>query len=779
VGSGTYTFQVIANASGIYGAVEGTLIFSNSPVSAPVGPGSITTAEISNAVVQVTPTTVTAGPGTSALLQVAVTNVGPVADTFILSAGGPSLPAKFDNPTPTISPGATFTANLSLTVALGTAPQSIPVTVQASGKTGHGTGQGQATLKVVANGLTLTLNPQIAPPNSTVSLTVKNTGSVSDTFNLSLAGPGGLVSTLSTNAVSLAAGKSQTVTISIGNPSFATLSSVPLQVIGASQANSAVTALANATIVVPSSLGVTAAFVPASQSNPGVGAGPVVFALNVQNTGSSQDAYSATITGTTGTVQASILGPNGSPTQSVPQFFIPSVTTGELFVNLTPAGIQGGTATVQIVSITNSSITATATATLTPGTVAGGTPCDVNNDAVTNVLDAQQEINEALGTAKPANDLNSDGVVNVVDVQIDINAILDLGCSASSPRGAGGSSVPITAMAQRSGSRSTLGGSTGGRAHLIVDLGTLGGPAARARGIDNLGRIVGESATGQSETGNPVLHAFIWREGRMTDLALLLDPTALDSAAYGINDLGQSAGAYSLPGARTASFLFTGEAATELQNLSQGQAKAINQAGQVVGDFRVGSQTHAFLWSAGSAIDLGTLGGGDGSHASAVNDSGQVVGYANLSGNSAEHAFLYAGSGLSDLGTLGGTNSAALGMNATGEIVGVSQMAGDAERHAFLYIGGWMSDLGTLGGADSQANGINSSGGVVGWATISNGQRHAFVWSASRMVDLNTLGLIAQDTILEEAVAINDFGQVVVNASNGHAYRIDLRGLLP
>jgi hypothetical protein len=48
-----------------------------------------------------------------------------------------------------------------------------------------------------------------------------------------------------------------------------------------------------------------------------------------------------------------------------------------------------------------------------------------------------------------------------------------------------------------------------------------------------------------------------------------------------------------------------------------------------------------------------------------------------------------------------------------------------------------------------------------------------------RMVDLNTVGLTAPDVILEEAVAINDFGQVVVNASNGHAYRIDLPGLLP
>jgi len=39
-------------------------------------------------------------------------------------------------------------------------------------------------------------------------------------------------------------------------------------------------------------------------------------------------------------------------------------------------------------------------------------------------------LNEALGTAAPANDLSGDGMVNVGDVQIEVNAVLKLGCSA-------------------------------------------------------------------------------------------------------------------------------------------------------------------------------------------------------------------------------------------------------------------------------------------------------------------------------------------------------------
>src|SRR5262249_28902691 len=62
-----------------------------------------------------------------------------------------------------------------------------------------------------------------------------------------------------------------------------------------------------------------------------------------------------------------------------------------------------------------------------------------------------------------------------------------------------------------------------------------------------------------------------------------------------------------------------------------------------------------------SITDLGTF-GGRGSVAYGINGSGQVVGYANLPGDTVRHAFLYdptATPPMRDLGTLGGTNSTA------------------------------------------------------------------------------------------------------------------------
>jgi len=59
------------------------------------------------------------------------------------------------------------------------------------------------------------------------------------------------------------------------------------------------------------------------------------------------------------------------------------------------------------------------------------TRCDLNQDGLTTVADAQAILNEALGQSTAVDDLNGDGAVNIVDVQIVINAALTLGCTAS------------------------------------------------------------------------------------------------------------------------------------------------------------------------------------------------------------------------------------------------------------------------------------------------------------------------------------------------------------
>jgi hypothetical protein len=57
-----------------------------------------------------------------------------------------------------------------------------------------------------------------------------------------------------------------------------------------------------------------------------------------------------------------------------------------------------------------------------------GSACDVNSDGTTNVVDVQQEVNQALGTASCTADINKDGQCTVVDVQRVVNAALGGQC---------------------------------------------------------------------------------------------------------------------------------------------------------------------------------------------------------------------------------------------------------------------------------------------------------------------------------------------------------------
>ena len=83
--------------------------------------------------------------------------------------------------------------------------------------------------------------------------------------------------------------------------------------------------------------------------------------------------------------------------------------------------------------------------------------------------------------------------------------------------------------------------------------------------------------------------------------------------------------------------------------------------------------------------DLGTLPGGFVSHASAINEHGEVVGDSATNGLFQPHAFLFRHGGLDDLGTLpSGNFSSATGINKHGQVVGFSGRHGRIRVRFFI-----------------------------------------------------------------------------------------------
>lgn len=110
-----------------------------------------------------------------------------------------------------------------------------------------------------------------------------------------------------------------------------------------------------------------------------------------------------------------------------------------------------------------------------------------------------------------------------------------------------------------------------------------------------------------------------------------------------------------------------------------------------------------------SLIDLGT-----GVRAYGINVNGDITGCTTASGPT--HAFIFSAGTMSDLGTLGGTNSCGYALNKNRQVTGYADTAAGAS-HAFLYDAGAMSDLGTIKGAKTSAGtSINSNGEVVGYS---------------------------------------------------------------
>lgn len=366
----TLPFSVQAQTdAGSLDTVEGQLIIQGGDPGGPPPAVALGSMAVSMDIVAVQPV---AGQGTPATYRVRVTNVGTQADSYHLSA---SLPAgftgAFSQDTVDVSPGLDNFREVPLTVtpAPGTPAGTFNFSVTAvSGTESSVSGQAQGTGTVVGNGVDVTLSPTTGTSDTAFQATVRNTGTEQDSFDLALAGPLAPAATLGGTLLTLPPGAAQTVAITLAPIDFADAGSLDLIAVATSRGNSAVQDSATAQVGVPTSKGMNAHFEPGSVQLPAPGTATAL--LLVRNTGNAEDAYTVHITGTTGPITASLSGLDGQPTQSIATFRLPGLATGAILLDAQLTEHSSGTATVEVRSLNDATITASATVLLTTGNLA-------------------------------------------------------------------------------------------------------------------------------------------------------------------------------------------------------------------------------------------------------------------------------------------------------------------------------------------------------------------------------------------------------------------------
>jgi probable HAF family extracellular repeat protein len=181
-------------------------------------------------------------------------------------------------------------------------------------------------------------------------------------------------------------------------------------------------------------------------------------------------------------------------------------------------------------------------------------------------------------------------------------------------------------------------------------LGTRGGPDSNALFIDDLGQAAGcswTSPTPNADTGIPTLDAFIWQNGKMTDLNPGNFGGTLACANF-MDNRGQIVGFMTDPEENTHPFLWVNGKTTDLfteGNLGGdiGSAHSVNILSHVAGDAWNTDITsrHAVLWRNGSIVDLGLLNGAPCSDAHVLNSGDQVAGTSGPCDESSGDAFLW------------------------------------------------------------------------------------------------------------------------------------------
>lgn len=354
---------------------------------------------------------------------------------------------------------------------------------------------------------------------------------------------------------------------------------------------------------------------------------------------------------------------------------------------------------------------------------------------------------------------------------------------------------------------SALAQTAAAQQYQVSYLGALGGTVSRGNSINNRGWVAGYS----NLPGNQSRHAALWQNGSLLDLGTLGGPNS--SVTWPVkNNSGLIAGIAQtaapdplgerwscsafFPGPNKAGYIclgfaWDGGALRALPTLggNNGFATGANNRRQVVGWAEntvhdptcVPPQVLQFrpvIWAPGTdqIQELPLIAGDTSGAATAINNSGQVVGISGICDQAvgrytAKHAVLWDKGAVIDIGNLGAEIWVTpMSINQRGDVVGfAATQPGDVDGdflRAFLWTRkSGISNLGTLPGhVFSQANAVNERGQVVGISCPEDFDCRAFLWENGVMRNLNDLIAPGFGGVLISAQDVNDQGEVTGRA---------------
>jgi probable HAF family extracellular repeat protein len=295
----------------------------------------------------------------------------------------------------------------------------------------------------------------------------------------------------------------------------------------------------------------------------------------------------------------------------------------------------------------------------------------------------------------------------------------------------------------------------------VSTLPSLGGTSSGANSINNQ-----SWAAGYSRLPDRNRHATLWRNGALTDLYALGGPNS--SVTWNVkNTAGIIVG-------------ISQTATTPEPNGENWSSAAFYSTPNNVGYINLG-----FVWQQGQMRGLPPFPGGNNGFATGANNLGQVVGWAENGVHDSTCCCtqvlqfrpavwtLGPPDQIHDLPLIpGDTSGAATAINDSGQIVGISGICDQAvgrhtAKHAVLWENGKVNDLGTFPAAWwNTPTAINQHGDVVGFAGdpafVEGDVLHAFMWTREDgLRPLKPLKKRTPQHVDSEAYGINERRQVV------------------